>query len=254
MRLSYSKLKDFEICKKKFFLNHIIKVPFIANEAMEAGKKIHEILYDSTFQINWKDWLISHPEYTTFKDMIDNYITYQSKIVEVGGSPVPFIREYKIYDTELDFSAIIDRADYHNGKVLLSDYKSDGKANYSKHDDQLLIYSYLLSRQNPSVKVDYYAPFFLKHDTMIKPKKLTKEKQEKSVKWMLDMKKEIENCGFDEKNFPASPGNLCGWCSHHTTGYCEEGKKFMCNDVNIVEMGEDDEILVKISTENSTPQ
>jgi RecB family exonuclease len=186
--------------------------------------------------------------------MIDNYISYQDNIIKVGGTPVPFIREYKIFDSELNFSGVIDRGDYHNGKVLLTDYKSDSKVNENKHDDQLLIYSYLLSRQNPSIKVDYISPFFIKHSSNIKPKKVSKERMEKSVKWLINLKNQIESLGTDEKNFPANPCNLCGWCSHHMTGHCQEGNDYMNKNNNVIEMGDNDEILVKISEENSTPK
>jgi len=143
---------------------------------------------------------------------------------------------------------------YAGDELAASDYKSDSKVNENKHDDQLLIYSYLLSRQNPSIKVDYISPFFIKHSSNIKPKKVSKERMEKSVKWLINLKNQIESLGTDEKNFPANPCNLCGWCSHHMTGHCQEGNDYMNKNNNVIEMGDNDEILVKISEENSTPK
>jgi hypothetical protein len=252
VRLSFSKLKDFEICNRKYWLNHIKKVPFIPNVEMERGRKIHEILYKSTFEIDWKGWLLNHPEYGTFKDMLDNYITYQTTIVGMGGSAKPAKAEYKIYNSDMDFSAVIDRADKFNGQILLTDYKSDAKPNYTKHDDQLLLYTYLLEEETPGLKIHYIAPFFLKHETMVKPKPVDRKKQLEVVNWAKKLKSEIEAKGFDEINFPACPGNLCGWCSHHAAGYCEEGKKHMNKNNVIIEMGDNNEVLANISKEDKS--
>lgn len=246
VRLSYSKITDFEVCPRKYYYSYVEKVPFVANEYLIKGREIHEILYTSTlYPENMMGWVLTHPKYKDYQEMMDNYIKLLMSIEEAGGNLVPRNAEIKFYDDVFDFSGIVDRIDEHNGAVLLTDYKSDARVSRTKHDRQLLIYSYFIERVF-KIKATHMGAFFLKHDKTIKAKPIKKEEQEEAIKWLYRHKKDIESRGEDIEKFEAKPQVLCRYCSHASTGICAEGKKYLeqgAAAVPIVEM--DEEMLLE---------
>lgn len=227
MRLSYSKIADYETCPRKFWFTYIKGLRPEANKYMIAGREIHEMLHYSTMRDNWKEYLLSHPKYDDYKAMVDNYIVYQDKVIKLGADPVPHKTEVKFHDAEYDFSLVIDRVDRFNGRTLITDYKSDAKPDKDKHDKQLLLYSYFYSRKFPEDTVTHYAPFFIKAHKNIKAKELKSEDVQEALEWLKKNKKEIEEKGTNHENFPPKPNRLCEWCGHRTGGYCKEGIKFI---------------------------
>ncbi|TRZ49318.1 MAG: Dna2/Cas4 domain-containing protein [Dehalococcoidia bacterium] len=225
VRLSYSKITDYEMCPRKYWCTYVKGLRSEPNQYLIAGKEIHELLYNSTLQKDWKKYLLEHPSYDTYKVMIDNYIVYQDKIISVGGNPVPEMAEVKFHDEDLDFSMVIDRVDVFNDRVLLMDYKSDAKVDQDKHDKQLLIYSYFYNKNFPDKPVTHYAPFFIKKNKSIKAKELTDEKMNWAMDWVKKNKEEIESKSDEYKDFPATPGATCRWCGHYLSGVCRVGIK-----------------------------
>lgn len=187
--------------------------------------------------------------------MIDNYITYQDYVVSIGGKAVPARAEYKLYNKELDFSAVIDRADKFQNKIMVSDYKSDNTPKDGKHDDQLLLYTYLLEEETPGLSIDYIGVFFLKHDQKVRAKPVDREQMKNVVKWVKKLKADIESKGVDPNNFPATPNNLCGWCSHAMCKICIEGVAETTKNDKITEVTNNDiEILDNIPKKDSLSQ
>jgi CRISPR/Cas system-associated exonuclease Cas4 (RecB family) len=247
VRLSYSKISDYENCPRKYWLTYVKEVPIQPNKYLKIGREIHEILYNSTLYKDWRRYLLTHPKYKEYQTMIDNYVSYQEKIVDAGGNPVPELAEMKYREEDLDFSWIIDRIDSFKGRKLLCDYKSDAIADNNKHDKQLLIYTYFYNKRYPEAPITHYAPFFIKTRKSIKAKEVTKEKLDEIYEWFINMKKEIESKGEDYKEFPTKPSKLCEWCSHATTGVCKVGIKHIEENNKIVEMGENNELDANIS-------
>ena len=221
-RLSYSKLSDFETCPRKFWLTYIKKVPFISNKYLIMGRRIHEILHTSTKKKDWRSYLMNHPQKGKYGLMINNYIEYQDNVIEIAGPDTLTHAEVKLRDEEIDLTGVIDRIDKFNGKVLITDYKSDSKISRTKHDRQLLIYSHLYNKKYED-KITHMAPLFLKNEAKIKSKIVTQEKIDEAMKWVIELKKDIESRGLDGVNFPPKINKFCAWCSHCESRLCMEG-------------------------------
>lgn len=251
MRLSYSKLNDFETCARKYWLTYIKGVPIVANQYLTKGKKIHDLLFQSTLVDDWKGYLIGVPEYSEYGEMINNYVEYQNSVIKSGGTAVPYAAEVKFYDREYDFSVVLDRIDKFNGYKLLTDYKTDGKPVQGKHDKQMLIYAFFYNKHNPTDPITHFAPFFIKKNKTIKAKPVTEEGIKMAMDWVKKHKTDIENRGIDESKYPPSAGFQCKWCSHWETGNCEMGKNYMNRSETAIEFGDDYEILDKIPERDS---
>lgn len=237
MRLSYSKVSDFEQCKRKFWLSHIKCLPMKDNKYLVAGKETHEILYLSTLEQDWAGYLVTHPKYQEYKQAIDNYIVYQEKIVAAGANPVPEYAEMKYRDEELDFSLVVDRIDYFNGKRLLIDYKTDRLPDENKHDKQLLLYVHFFNKLHPEKKITHFAPFFVKARKSANIRPVDPVAVQEAVDWLLRTKWDIENRGVESNKFPCNPDNYCIFCNHREV--CREGMTYIAKASESVEITED---------------
>jgi hypothetical protein len=226
-RLSFSKLNDFETCPRKYYLGYIKCVPFVSNQYLEKGKKIHDLLFQSTLVDDWKGYLLGNPEYGDYQIMIDNYIAYQDDVIKKGGDATPFAAEVKFYDREYDFSVVLDRIDKFNGYKLITDYKSDNKPVQGKHDKQLLIYTFFYNKHNPTDPITHFAPLFIKKNKSLKAKPVTEEGIKEAMDWLKKNKADIESRGTDETKYPPNAGFQCKWCSHWETGNCSMGETFI---------------------------
>jgi hypothetical protein len=235
VRLSYSKLNSYEMCQRQFYYSYIANYPQVQNKYLVEGSEIHNLLYLSTKEDDWKFFLLNHPKYQQYKEMIDNYVKYQEYISVNGGSITPEYAEYKMYDKDLDFSLVIDRIDSFDGKKVICDYKSDSKVDRSKHDKQLILYTYFYNKLKKSgeKEAEYFGPLFLKHDTKLKCKKISQQQIDDVLNWVKRLKKEIESKKNIE-DFKPNINPFCKNCSHFLTGICKDFKK---ND-EITEMSE----------------
>lgn len=238
MRLSYSKITDFEKCKYSFYLSNIKKVPFVSNSYLEDGKNIHKILEESVKSSDWKKFLLTHQYYLKYQLMIDNFIKFQENIIKAKGNPIPKYSEIKLYDKDLDFSLVIDSVIYYEDKILIMDFKSDGTKVKGKHDKQLILYSYFYDKlQHPeSIDKIHYGPLFLKHESNIIAKKISEKEITETLNWLVKLKNEIEEYGDDETKYTKKPTGLCRFCSHRTMGYCEG--KTTTQEIEITEVFE----------------
>lgn len=239
MRLSYSKVSDFLQCPRKFWLTNIQKVPLQSNKYLIAGKEIHDILYYSTMEPDWKNYILSHPKYEEYKIMADNYIFYQENYIKSGGNPVPYAVEVKSHNKEWDFSMVFDRIDKHNGRKVLIDYKSDSKVDFEKHEMQLLVYAYFYNHDHPDDPITHYVPFFIKVRKAIKEKdvrEITPERLKKAEEWLRTNKNDIESRGLKSNKFLPNPGFYCNYCSHKATFMCDKYPKE--EEKQIVELNE----------------
>jgi hypothetical protein len=229
MRLSYSKLSDLEVCEKKFFLSHIKFVPTVANKFMKAGIEVHDILYESTKRINWKQYIFSNPKYYEFKEMLDNYIDYQDRLIASGGSSMPLHAELKLFDPKFNFSLKIDRVDKGaRDRVLISDYKSDASPDYKKHRRQLLIYAFFYNRLMKE-RVTHIAPLFLKKPIKLRASKIVTREMDEAIFWIKKGMKKVDDKGKSEDKYEAKPSPLCLYCTHYELNYCKIGRAYMDN-------------------------
>ena len=246
MRLSYSKLADYDTCQRKFYHTYIEGRYAPPNKWMEAGRKIHEILYKSKQTKEWKKYLLEHPEYDQFGKMINNYIEYQEGVVIAkGGNPFPIHAEVKMYDKDYNFSLVIDRVDEFNGNIMVTDYKSDAKPVDGKHDNQLLLYAYFFEKLT-NKKVTHAAPFYIKARKKADPFMITQEKMDAALTWMNGIRKEILTKEKKPENFPTTTSPLCEYCSHYMTGICEDGKKWVADKYKTKEMEGNGQIVEKL--------
>jgi CRISPR/Cas system-associated exonuclease Cas4 (RecB family) len=226
VRLSYSKISDFEMCPRKYYYGYIAKIEGEPNKYLIIGRDIHDILYKSTMEDDPVQYVLAHPKYDEYEDMVNNYVLLLESMKKAGANVIPNKAEIKFHDTVFDFSGIIDRIDKHNGRILISDYKSDNRVNRSKHDRQLLLYSFFYERIYKETPT-HIGAFFLRHDNNIKAKEIDREAQSEAVKWLYKTKKEIERKGTDITNYESRPQFLCKYCSFGEIGICKEGKEFL---------------------------
>lgn len=235
MRLSYSKLKSFEMCPRQFFYSTIKKLSYEANKYMKAGLAVHEMLHKSTFENDWEGWIQKNEEYPEYSAMMDNYIEYNKKIVAKSKNKNPLFAEIKIHDEEYDFALVIDRIDLFDNELLISDYKTDANGSITKHDKQLLIYAYFFQRAYPQYNVTHMATLYLKKKKLGKIRKIDVEEMKKTIDWLKETKKEIESRDPIEEAFEAKCSRLCNWCGYMNNGLCKAGMQRINKQGNISE-------------------
>lgn len=229
VRLSYSKVKSFDTCPRQYYFSTVKKVPFVQNKWMKAGNDVHKIYEDASISDNYELYIKSHDDYDKYKVMMDNYIKYMQHIEKQGESTKPKITELKFHDKDYDFALIIDRIDVKkDGTSLLSDYKTDGKVDYNKHMNQVLLYAYFFEKEYGK-SIDYVGVYFAKHHKKLnRPVKVTKELIDGAMKWFTDIKKEIElKIGLPEEAYEAKTQKLCEYCSHAQSGICKPGLAYV---------------------------
>jgi len=235
MRLSYSKLRSFETCPRQFFYSAIKKISYVPNKYMKAGLNMHDMLYKSTFEEDWEGWITNHEIYPEYTEMCDNYIVYNKKIKEKSNNKNPLFAEHKIHDKEHDFALVIDRVDLFDKELLLSDYKTDASGSITKHDKQLLLYSYFFQRAYPQYRITHIAALYLKKKRLGKIRPIDSEEVKNTVKWMKDLKAEIESRTPVEENFEPNCSRLCNWCGFRDNGVCKEGMNAIMRQGDITE-------------------
>jgi len=229
VRLSYSKVKSYDTCQRQYYFSSVMKVPFVSNKWMVAGNDVHTIYEDASLSDDYEMYITTHKDYDKYKVMMDNYIRYMQHVEKQGESPKPKITELKFWDADFDFSLIIDRIDQKkDGTTLLSDYKTDGKVDYDKHMNQVLLYAYFFEKKYGK-KIDYVGVYFAKHHKKLnRPLKVTKELIDGAMKWMTDIKADIESkLGKPEDAYECTFSRLCEYCSHRDKGFCKPGVKYV---------------------------
>ena len=213
MRLSYSAMKDFDGCARRYYQVKILNAyPFQETTATMYGKAVHKACEDYV-----KDGT-PLGGYSRFKPVLDKLLSFAGdKYTElemgmgVDGSLHSFDEEFN------GFRGIADLTIVNGAKARVIDYKTGG----AKYPDpkQLELMALMIFTKFPDVMHVKGALLFLLHDVMVKREYHRKDFNYLLQYW-LDKRVNIISCA-EVGVWNPSPSGLCSWCPHTA---CEHWK------------------------------
>ena len=243
LRLSVSKTKCFNQCKKQFEFNYILKFPKKERDYHILGKFCHKVLEDfhrsyvngsiNPYNIEmgnaFKSALIEFKQGMTPAmkkecwDIIDKYLRLITDDKKNNSAA-------NVIDVEKNFSlpigetiilnGMIDRIQIDADNVLhVADYKTTKNKKYLKNDwFQLLTYAYIMILEDPNIKKVRASYVLLRHDfEYITTEFLVPEILAIKDKY-LDYASKIRT----EKDYTPTPTALCNYCDFQE--HCDAGK------------------------------
>jgi len=243
LKLSVSKCKSYSMCPAQYRFNYILKLPQKEKDYFTFGKFIHlalewfhqqyidgcllpyHITLNDAFKVSWKKY--GEKMTPEMKDecwkILDQYLKLVSKDKH-NGHPFNIIAVEKQFNYQLTDDVIlrgaIDVIKLDDDGVLhVADWKSSKSKKYLENDwIQLLSYCFILLQENPELTKIRGSYVMMRHGFEY----LTKEFQVNEILEMrqkyIDYAQQIRT----EKDFIATPNNLCNWCSY--LDICAPGK------------------------------
>lgn len=205
MRLSKSKLGDYNNCPRKFYLGnftiHGKQRPEYEPSYLADGKYLHE--YYERF--NNGDG--SHLEMEIYSEFIQKNISNFHKLLSEYGLH-SFATEQKFYDPELDLVGIVDWIAEKDGKFYIIDYKT-GKASAKKDEKlyELYLYAYLV-KKFLEIDPDFVGMWFTQFPEESFVEKFSKTKYEKYMNKYHENRQNIMDLKFNRIE-----NALCPWCN-----------------------------------------
>lgn len=221
MRLSISKIQDFEKCPYSFWHSNINRTKIQHTpEQLRIGVEVHEMMEDISKKENYKEIAKTHPKYKEHKIHADNFVKFSDELKEQDANTIPLYTEIKLYDKELNIAGVIDRVDFDGESIAVIDYKTGKDNGIKKHRFQLGVYKYLFDK-NHNQKVDYWGIYYSKNN------KLYLEKADsdvvfEAVERIKKVRKNIQHA-INTDNFPKTPSWMCNWCTWWQNGKCDKG-------------------------------
>ena len=244
LRLSVSKTKCFEQCKKQFEFNYILKFPKKERDYHILGKFCHGVLewfhkqyiegcllpYNVTmtdaFKATWEEYKDKmtpemKKECWSIVDQYLRLITGDKK----SGKPFNVLAVEKRFELPLAENIIlngaIDRIQLDDDDVLhVSDYKTTKNKKYLKDDwFQLMTYGMVLLNDQPDLKKIRVSYILLRHNFEYITKEFSAAELKSVEKKFIKYAEQINS----EKEFAPNPTILCGYCDF--LGSCEAGQK-----------------------------
>jgi RecB family exonuclease len=244
-RLSVSKSKSFNLCRKQYQFNYLLKFPKKDFPFHTTGSFCHLVL--ETF----------HQYYVDGCDLPHNaamgnawkvaWVKYKDKMTpEMKKECWELINQYlrliadgkvnfNILACEKPFSFLIDDNVILNGAidlisldkdnvVCVGDYKTTRNIRYLKNDwFQLLVYALVLHTSDPTITKVRASYIPIRHNY----EKITKEFNLEEILGVKQTLIEYARQMKQATEFPATPNNLCSWCSF--LDHCLEGKEQVKN-------------------------
>lgn len=244
LRLSVSKSKCFEQCKKQFQFSYIQKLPKKERDYHIFGKFCHKVLEDfhkafidgsteplhkemskafKAAKAEYKDKMTVEMTKECF-DILHEYL----KLVASGNSKYNTMKN--VLSVEKEFflpisdkvilNGLIDKIQLDDDNVLhVADYKSTKNKKYLKNDFfQLLTYAYTMLQEDTSIKKIRASYILLRHDFEY----ITTEFNVDQIMSIKDKYLEYANAMMNETEYKANPTVLCGWCDY--LDICQEGQ------------------------------
>ena len=231
MRLSISKIQDFEKCKYSFYLGNIKKekinvIPIQLLEGTEKHKIFEDVIVSAkeiftkekiTKSEAIKKAILNDKNYSKYKQDCNNFVELSKNIEQQQGDPFPKHREIKLYNEELDLAGVIDRIDEEEENVLIIDYKTGRQHPIEDYYFQLATYVYMYEKQF-NKKVTHWGIYFSKDGVLLKEKVLRFE-IENAINRIKNTRLLI-NQTMRENNFPKQQSNLCKYCQWMQSKLC----------------------------------
>lgn len=228
-KLSVSKVKTFDQCKKKYEYLYIVKVPRKEQIFHTFGKFAHKILEDfHNAYINgsvepigkemtkaWKNALVEYEEKLTpeLKKEAWDICNFYLKKIQKSGLPnvLSCEQSFEIYlKDNLILNGFIDRVEKdENGIYHVLDYKTSKSKSYLKDDYfQLITYAFVLLQNDPTIEKVRASYLMLRHKCEL----ITVEFSKKEILEVRDKYIDIAEKILNEKQFEASVTKLCEFC------------------------------------------
>jgi hypothetical protein len=205
MAYSYSGIKEFETCPRKYYECKVIKIhPFLDSEATLYGKSVHEACEK---YIRDGEDLGGHARFKPTLDALNNMFGIKHCELELG---VDKDLEATTFDSaDAFFRGIADLVIINDDTALIFDYKT-GKDKYPD-TDQLELMTLFIMAKYPKIKIVKAALLFLLYDTVIKAKYYKKDEASLWARWKkraAAIEAARESDVWNEK-----PNGLCkAWC------------------------------------------
>ena len=216
MAYSYSSIKEFKTCPRKYYENKVLKLhPHVDTQATMYGKEVHKALEDYVGQ---DIPLGGHSRFQGIADNLKNldgtkYTEYEMALDEK-------LEPCGFRDDNAFIRGIADLVVVNGNVASIFDYKT-GKANYPD-TDQLELMALMVFRHFPEVEHVKAALLFILYDKIITAEYHKKDAKSKWIGWAGRIE-EIERCA-DTNTWNETPSGLCGWCPCTTCPHHRERK------------------------------
>ena len=217
MRLSFSGMKEFDNCPRKYYQVRVLQAyPHEDSTATLYGKEVH--LACEEYIRDGKD-LGGHARFKPMLDKLNSYDgdKYCELQMAVGdkGQYVEFESDDGV------FRGIADLVIVHGSIARVIDYKT-GKATYPE-PKQLELMALMVFAKFPAVMTVKGALIFMLHDVLVKREYHRSEFNQLFAQWMAKRDK-IISCA-DMNVWNPNPSGLCSWCPHKTCEYWRPKRK-----------------------------
>lgn len=247
-KLSVSKTKTFNQCKKQYEFNYILKLPKKTRDYHIFGKFCHKVLedfhlvylegsdlpYNVVMGNSFKGAMIEYKKDMTPEmkkecwEIIDQYLRLISK--NKLSNILACEKTFALSLTEnIILNGAIDRIQLDDDGILhVADYKTTKNKKYLKDDwFQLMTYGFILLNEDPNLKKIRGSYILLRHN-------FEYVTREFSVDELLEMKQQYidyANKMLNEKEFEPTPSALCSYCDF--LEHCPAGKSKSFNNQNV---------------------
>jgi len=215
---SYSRLTDFENCPLLFQHKHILKtIKFVANEAMERGKKIHQALEHNTVRaIHGREPVPG--EVAHVQPIINNFVrNHQEILIEEKITFDQHLNETSWFSKDAWFRAVIDMVGRTNitndgttqeQTVSIIDWKT---GQYRPSTDQLKLYNMAAFLKWSQVQQVTSALVFVDHKKSSPPLTTSRLELQDLVQEFGDRSEAIQIAN-EKDDWPAKKCFQCRWC------------------------------------------
>jgi RecB family exonuclease len=218
MKLSFSAVKTFESCPRKYYQLNVLKAyPHEDTDATLYGKEVHTACEE---YIRDGKPLGGHKRFQAVLDKLKGYSGDKYCEIEMAidkhGNNVPFDSEDRMYRGIADL-VIID-----GDKARVIDYKT-GSAKYPD-PKQLELMAVMIFAKFPNVMKVSGALLFLLHDVLVK-RDYTRDEFDVLLKQWSSKRAIIMACAETETWNP-NPSGLCSWCPHKSCEYWKPKRRY----------------------------
>jgi len=238
-RLSVSKSKCFNLCRKQYEFSYILKFPKKERDYHTTGKFCHAVLeffhnqyiagcllpYNICMADAFKYALAEYKEKMTPAMKTECWGIINDYLRSITGKKMNVLAMEKRFELNIGNNVIlngaVDKISIDDDNVLhVADFKTSKSAKYLKNDwAQLLTYCYILAMEDKSLTKIRASYIMLR----LNAEYITKEFELDEIMAMKDIYLGYAEQIRNEKEFAATPNNLCSFCDF--LEFCVPGKE-----------------------------
>lgn len=238
-KLSVSKSKSFNQCKKQYEFNYILKFPKKERDYHTTGKFCHAVLeffhnqyiagcllpYNICMADAFKRAWAEYKEKMTPTMKTECWGIINDYLRSITGKKMNALAMEKRFELNIGDNVIlngaVDMISLDDDNVLhVADFKTSKSAKYLKNDwAQLLTYCYILAMEDKSLTKIRASYIMLR----LNAEYITKEFEIDEIMTMKDTYLGYAEQIRNEKEFVPNPTVLCGWCDF--LDHCSAGKE-----------------------------